>query len=210
MDFCNNYFKILIIILLVSIVFFLSKNLKENFITIGKCNIKQENCDKVPNSIKLMINTNNSKNKIKLTWKKQENVLRYFILMYKNNIGPYLILPNININDEEYIYEFLNPDSNVRYKFAVIGENNYGIGNVDNFTEAILTLEGLELKYLQSVNSKIICNADGSFKINDKCIQNEEISAKILDNNEEHDFNLYLHNELMNKLNKKTILKFSF
>lgn len=210
MDFCNNYFKILIIILLVSIVFFLSKNLKENFITIGKCNIKQENCDKVPNSIKLMINTNNSKNKIKLTWKKQENVLRYFILMYKNNIGPYLILPNININDEEYIYEFLNPDSNVRYKFAVIGENNYGLGNVDNFTEAILTLEGLELKYLQSVNSKIICNADGSFKINDKCIQNEEISAKILDNNEEHDFNLYLHNELMNKLNKKTILKFSF
>ena len=210
MDFCNNYFKILIIILLVSIVFFLSKNLKENFITIGKCNINQENCDKVPNSIKLMINTNNSKNKIKLTWKKQENVLRYFILMYKNNIGPYLILPNININDEEYIYEFLNPDSNVRYKFAVIGENDYGLGNVDNFTEAILTLEGLELKYLQSVNSKIICNADGSFKINDKCIQNEEISAKILDNNEEHDFNLYLHNELMNKLNKKTILKFSF
>jgi hypothetical protein len=210
MDFCNNYFKILIIILLVSIVFFLSKNLKENFITIGNCNIKQENCDKVPNSIKLMINTNNSKNKIKLTWKKQENVLRYFILMYKNNIGPYLILPNININDEEYIYEFLNPDSNVRYKFAVIGENNFGLGNVDNFTEAILTLEGLELKYLQSVNSKIICNADGSFKINDKCIQNEEISAKILDNNEEHDFNLYLHNELMNKLNKKTILKFSF
>lgn len=210
MDFCNNYFKILVIILLVSIVFYLSKNLKEKFITIGKCNVKEENCDKVPKAIRLMINTNNSKNKIKLTWKKQENVFRYFILMYKNNLGPYLISPNIDINDEEYIYEFLNPETNVRYKFAVIGENDYGMGNVDNFTEAILTLEGLELKYLQGVNSKVICNADGSFKISDKCIQNEEISAKISDNNVESDFNLYLHNELMNKLNKKTILKFTF
>ena len=72
--------------------------------------------------------------------------------MYKNNLGPYLISPNIDINDEEYIYEFLNPETNVRYKFAVIGENDYGMGNVDNFTEAILTLEGLELKYLQGVN----------------------------------------------------------
>ena len=210
MDFCNNYFKILVIILLVSIVFYLSKNLKEKFITIGKCNVKEENCDKVPKAIRLMINTNNSKNKIKLTWKKQENVFRYFILMYKNNLGPYLISPNIDIDDEEYIYEFLNPDTNVRYKFAVIGENDYGMGNVDNFTEAILTLEGLELKYLQGVNSKVICNADGSFKISDKCIQNEEISSKISDNNVESDFNLYLHNELMNKLNKKTILKFTF
>lgn len=210
MDFCNNYFKILVIILLVSIVFYLSKNLKEKFITIGKCNVKKENCDKVPKAIRLMINTNNSKNKIKLTWKKQENVFRYFILMYKNNLGPYLISPNIDIDDEEYIYEFLNPETNVRYKFAVIGENDYGMGNVDNFTEAILTLEGLELKYLQGVNSKVICNADGSFKISDKCIQNEEISAKISDNNVESDFNLHLHNELMNKLNKKTILKFTF
>ena len=210
MEFCNNYFKILIIILLVSIVFYLSKNLKEKFITIGKCNVREENCDKVPKAIRLMINTNNSKNKIKLTWKKQENVTRYFILMYKNNLGPYLISPNINNDDEEYIYELLNPENNIKYKFAVVGENDYGIGNVDNFTEAILTLEGLELKYLQGINSKVICNADGSFKISDKCIQNEEISAKILDNNVESDFNLYLHNELMNKLNRKTILKFTF
>ena len=199
MDFCNDYFKILIIILLISVVFYLFKKIRnENFITIGKCNVKQENCDKVPKAIKVMINTNNSKNKIKLTWKKHENVLRYFILMYKNNLGPYIIFPKIDIDDEEYIYEMLNPESNV------------GIGNVDNFTEAILTLEGLELKYVQGVNSKVICNADGSFKISDKCIENEEISANIVDNNIENDFNNYLHEELMEKLNSKKVLKFSF
>ena len=211
MDFCNDYFKILIIILLISVVFYLTKKIRnENFITIGKCNVKEENCDKVPKAIKVMINTNNSKNKIKLTWKKHDNVLRYFILMYKNNLGPYIIYPKIDIDDEEYIYEMLNPESNVRYKFAVIGENNYGIGNVDNFTEAILTLEGLELKYIQGVNSKVICNADGSFKISDKCIENEEISANIVDNNKESDFNNYLHEDLMRKLNSKKVLKFSF
>jgi hypothetical protein len=209
MDFCNDYFKILIIILLISVVFYLSKKIRESFITIGKCNVKQD-CDKVPNAIKIMINTNNSKNKIKLTWKKHDNVLRYFILMYKNNLGPYIIYPKIDINDKEYIYEMLNPESNVRYKFAVIGENNYGMGNVDNFTEAILTIEGLELKYVQGVNSKVICNADGSFKISDKCIENEEISANIVNNNKEIDFNNYLHEELMEKLNSKKVLKFSF
>ena len=210
MDFCNKYFKILVIILLVSIVFYLSKNLKEKFITIGKCNVKEENCDKVPKAIRLMINTNNSKNKIKLTWKKHDNILRYFILMYKNNMGPYLIYPKIDISDEEYIYEFMNPESNVRYKFAIVGENNYGIGNVDNFTEAILTLEGLELKYIQGVNSKVICNADGSFKISDKCIETEEINAKVVENNVENNFNNFLHEELMEKLNSKKILKFNF
>ena len=92
----------------------------------------------------------------------------------------------------------------------LVGENNFGLGNVDNFTEAILTLEGLELKYVQGVNSKVICNADGSFKISDKCIQNEEVSAKIVDNNVENDFNHYLHQELMYKLNSKKILKFNF
>ena len=60
MDFCNNYFKILIINF-ISVVFYLTKKINENFITIGKCNVKEENCDKVPKSIKLMINTNNSK-----------------------------------------------------------------------------------------------------------------------------------------------------
>lgn len=210
MDFCNDYFKFLIIILLISVVIYLSKKIREDFITIGKCNVSEENCDKVPENVRLMVNTNNSKNKIKLTWKKQDNVLRYFILMYKNNLGPYLIFPKIDINDEEYMYEFINPDNNVRYKFAVVGENNYGIGNIDNFTEAILTLEGLELKYIQGINTKVVCNADGTFKITDKCISNEEINAKIFENNVETNFNNSLHEELMEKLNKKKILKFTF
>ena len=210
MEVCNDYFKILIIILLVSVVIYLSKKIREDFLTIGKCNVEPENCDKVPESVRVMVNTNNSKNKIKLTWKKQENVLRYFILMYKNNLGPYIIYPKIDIDDEEYIYEFLNPESNVRYKFAIIGENNYGLGYVDKFTEAILTLEGLELKYIQGVSSKVVCNADGTFKITDKCINDEEISAKIFDNSVENNFNNALHKEIMHKLNDKKILKFSF
>ena len=210
MDFCNDYFKLLIIILLISIAFYLSNKIKENFITLGKCNVSEENCDKVPKAIRVMITTNNSKNKIKLTWKKHDNVLRYFILMYKNNLGPYIIYPKIDINDKEYIYEMLNPESNLKYKFAIIGENNYGLGSIDNFTEAILTMDGLELKYVQGVNSKVICNADGSFKISDKCIANEEINAKIVNNNVETNFNNHLHEQLMDKLNNKKVLKFNF
>ena len=54
--------------------------------------------------------------------------------------GPYLIHPNVDIDDEEYIYEFLI--GNVKYKFNV-GVKMIVSWNVDNFTEAILTLEGL-------------------------------------------------------------------
>jgi len=207
MKVCSEYFKILILILLVSVIFYLSNKIKERFLVIGKCNVKKD-CDKVPKAIQLMVNTNNAKNKIKLTWRKQEDVTNYFILMYKNNQGPYIIKPNES-NTDEYVYEFLNPEINLRYKFSVIGNNDYGIGNVNNFTEAILTDDGLELKYLQDIVSKVVCNADGTYKISDKCIVNEDVNAKIMDNNVEGDFNENIHKNLMNKLEEKIELRFN-
>jgi hypothetical protein len=208
MKVCSNYFKILLVILLISIIFYLSNKIKEKFISIGKCNVDKD-CDKVPKAIQLMVNTNNSKNIIKLTWKKQTDVGDYYIMMYKNNLGPYIIKPIIDPNDNEYVYNFLNPETNLKYKFAVIGNNDYGIGYINNFTEAILTPEGLELKYLQNVKSNIVCNADGSFKITDKCISNEEVDAKIIDNNIERDFDNASHVHLMEQLNKNIVLKFN-
>lgn len=207
MKVCSEYFKLLILILLVSVIFYLSSKIKERFLVLGKCNVKKD-CDKVPKAIQLMVNTNNSKNKIKLTWRKQENVKNYFILMYKNNQGPYIIKPNES-NTDEYVYELLNPEINLRYKFAIIGENEFGLGNINNFTEAILTNDGLELKYLQDVVSKVVCNADGTYKISDKCIVNEEVDAQIMDNNVEVDFNNATHNDLMKSLEEKIELKFN-
>ena len=128
--------------------------------------------------------------------------------MYKNNMGPYIIKPEISSNNE-FSYDFLNPEKNVRYKFAVVGENDYGLGYVNNFTEAILTDDGLELKYLQDIVSKVVCNADGSFKITDKCIVNENVNAKIMDNNKEFDFDEQVHQKLIDDLEKKVVLKFN-
>lgn len=207
MNVCSNYFKILVVILLLSVIFYLSNKLKERFIVIGECNVDKD-CDKVPQPIQLLVNTNNSKNKIKLTWRNQENTQTYYILMYKNNMGPYIIKPEMS-NSKELTYDFFNPEKNVRYKFAVIGENNYGLGYVNNFTEAIITQEGLELKYLQDVVSKVVCNADGTFKITDKCIENEEVNATIMDNNKEFNFDEQVHEKLMDDLEKKVVLKFN-
>ena len=219
MKVCNNFFKLLIILLLISIVISLSKNLKENFLEIGetedgkkKCNT-QENCDRAPEAVRLIVNTNNARNTVKLTWKKPDKILvdRYFIIMFKNELGPFVIKPNINIEDDEYIYDFVNPELNVKYSFCVIGENFYGLGKVDKLTEAILTPEGIELKYIQDISNKVSCNADGSFKISDKCIQKEEVeSAKVRINDREVPFNNNLHKFLMDNMNEKAILKFNF
>ena len=207
MKVCSNYFKILIVILLLSIISYLSQKLRESFIVLGECNVKKD-CDKVPQAIQLLVNTNNSKNKIKLTWRNQDDTTNYYILMYKNNMGPYIIKPEITTS-KELTYDFFNPEKNVRYKFAVVGENDYGLGYVNNFTEAVLTFEGLELKYLQDVVSKVVCNADGTFKITDKCIENEEVNAKIMDNNKEFNFDEQVHQKLMDDLEKKVVLKFN-
>jgi len=210
MKVCSNYFKLLIAIMLISVIFYLSNKIKERFLVIGnKCNVNKD-CDKAPKSIKLMVNTNNSKNKIKLTWRKQEKdeKKKYLIIMYKNNQGPYIIKPN-EPNGEEYVYDFLNPEMNLRYKFAVVGINDYGLGKVNNFTEAILTDDGLELKYLQDITSKVVCNADGTYNISDKCIVNEEVNAEIMDNDKKANFDNDIHEKLMKDLDEKLVLKFN-
>ena len=160
-----------------------------------------------------LYNTNIARNTIKLTWKKPEKILvdRYFIIMFKNQLGPFVIKPNINIEDDEYIYDFVNPELNVKYSFCVIGENFFGLGKVDKLTEAILTPDGIELKYIQDISNKVSCNADGSFKISDSCIQEEEVeSAKVRINGNEVPFSNSLHEFLMDNMNEKAILKFNF
>ena len=57
--------------------------------------------------------------------------------------------------------------------------------------------------------SKVVCNADGSFKITDKCIVNENVNAKIMDNNKEFDFDEQVHQKLIDDLEKKVVLKFN-
>ena len=49
--------------------------------------------------------------------------------MYKNNDGPYFINPNVNTENNLYNYSFQDPIFNVRYKFAVVAVNSYGVGN---------------------------------------------------------------------------------
>lgn len=199
MDFCNNYFKILIIILLISVVFYLLKQIKENFdVTnqIYKINYKNllekisKNNKSGPSAIKLMISKSNSKNRINLTWFNNTNYdtnVYYLILMYKNNKGPYIIDPELK-NDVtscttsvdskqsvtekiEYNHEISNLEKNIRYKFAVVGIYcDETISNIDEFIEVVFNIDNIELKKKYTTDkSKVICNSDGSYKISEKC-----------------------------------------
>ena len=68
-----------------------------------------------------------------------------------------------------------------------------------------------EIFYNKEINLVSIASYDDDhFYQIKKCIENEEVNANIIDNNKERDFNHYLHEELMEKLNSKKILKFSF
>ena len=126
---------------------------------------------------KIFISTNNNKNKLILKWSKvDEKTVGYIIIMFKNNDGPYLIYPDkyIDLKDNEFLYNYPNPTLNVRYKFAVVGYNNFGASPIKIF-RSLLTPSGLDLKYIDNAYSKVTCYPDGSFYIGDKCIATEDI-----------------------------------
>ena len=89
------------------------------------------------NKCNVIVSTNNNKNKLILRWSKVDEItVGYVIVMFKNNDGPYFIYPDkfIDINSNDYIYNYMNPTMNVRYKFAIVGYDSHNVVSpIENF-----------------------------------------------------------------------------
>ena len=171
-----------------------------------------------PSPIRVNISTNKTKDRLILKWNKSsEDIIKYFIVFYKNNEGPYIItLPNLDIaNNTIFKYEYYNIDMNVDYKFGVLAYNNKRLfSTINDFTKVKLTPPGLQIEYIKDIVSKVTCNADGSFSIknSNKCNNvTDEIQAKTIDENGDYqNFNLNEHENMMRNLYNHQKLKFNF
>lgn len=201
MNIYTNFYKLLLFIVLLCICGILIFRIKEKF-TVN-----------IPNKCNLIVSTNNNKNKLILRWSKVDEITKgYIIVMFKNNDGPYLIYPDkyINIESNDFIYNYMNPTMNVRYKFAVVGYNTDGVSPIEKFSEVMLTPTGLDLKYVDSVYSKVTCFPDGSFYIGDKCMVTEDIQAIEKEDGNNKNFSLENHAQLMRDLSNKQTINFNF
>jgi len=200
------FVKLLIILSIICLILLLGTKINEQFDTL------------FPAPIRVNIDTNKRKDRLILKWNKSSNdIERYFIILYKNNDGPYIItLPNLDIaNNTSFKYEYFDVQMNVNYKFAVIAYNSKKLfSKIENFTLVKLTPPGLQVEYIKDVVSKVTCNSDGSFimKNSNKCSQEQDIvHAKTIDENGDMvDFNNNKHDEMMRNLKYAPKLKLNF
>lgn len=202
MSIYTDFYKFLLCLVLVCLCVILLLRLREKFV---------DEDDRLPTKNNVIVSTNNNKSKLILQWSKaDEKTIGYVIIMFKNNDGPYFIYPYIDMKNNEYLYTYQDPTMNVRYKFTVVGYNNYGVSPIDKFSEVLLTPSGLDLKYIDSAYSKVTCYPDGSFYIGDKCVAPENIQAIEKDGGNNINFSDKNHEILMRDLSNKQSIKFNF
>ena len=200
------FVKLLIILSIVCMILLIGVKINETFDNL------------FPLPVRVIVDTNNRKDKLILKWTKSNNdIERYFIIFFKNNDGPSIItLPDLDIsNNTSFKHEFNDVNMNVEYKFAVVAYNSKKLfSKVENFTKVKLTPPGLQVEYVKDIVTKITCNSDGSFQMknSNKCTQEEDIiqAKTIKENGEMGDFNKNTHNELMRNLKYSPVLKFNF
>ena len=200
------FVKLLVILSIICMILIMGNKINEQFDNL------------FPSPIRVNVDTNNRKDRLILKWTKSSNdIERYFIILYKNNDGPYIItLPNLDIaNNSSFKYEYLDVTMNVDYKFAVIAYNTKKLlSKIENFTKVKLTPPGLQVEYVKDVTSKITCNSDGSFTMKDsnKCVPEQDViqAQTINEDGDMSDFNRDSHEELMRNLNYSPKLFFTF
>lgn len=195
------FVKLLIILSIICMILLLGIKIVEKF---------QTDLNTKPENIKLVIDTNPKRDKFIISWKPSLRVNitepsnKYFIIYYRNNIGPHIItLPNLVYSDKIYTYEFHNVEMNIEYRFAVIGKNDFGISDIDKYVKVKKTPPGLEIDYVSDIQTKIKCNADGSFETIDSkiCPKYDVIQAKTMNNNGNlYDFDYSHHDEMMRNM----------
>ena len=199
------FIKLLLILSIICMILLMGIKINEKFQT----DFIPEST-KIPEPIKLVIDTNPQRNKFILSWKPSSKVdinepnNKYFIIYYRNNIGPHIItLPNLVYSDKIYSYDFNNVEMNIEYRFAVIGKNSYGISNIEKYVKVKKTPPGLEIDYVTDIYTKIKCNANGSFETvnSKKCPKDDIIQAQTLDENGNlGDFDYDYHDEMIRNM----------
>lgn len=200
------FIKLLMILSIICIILLLGKRINEQFDNL------------FPSPIRVNVDTNNRKDRLILKWSKSSNdIERYFIILYKNNDGPYIVtLPDLDVaNNTSFKYEYFDVKMNIDYKFAVIAYNSRRLlSKVENFTKVKLTPPGLQVEYVKDVVSKITCNQDGSFTVKNssECVPEQDVvQAKSIDENGDMaDFNRDDHDMLMRNLKYSPKLNFTF
>ena len=205
------FVKLLIILSIICMILLLGTKINEKF---------QNELNGRPEPIKLVIDTNPKRDRFIISWKPSLKVNitdpnnKYFIIYYKNNIGPHIItLPNLVFSDKIYTYEFHNVEMNIEYRFAVIGKNVSGISDIDKYVKVKKTIPGLEIDYVTDTQTKIQCNSDGSFEtINSKtCPKYDIIQAKTIDTDGNmDDFNYNYHDEMLRNMKYRPNIEINF
>tara|TARA_B110001469_G_C9646077_1_gene326584 strand:+ start:2169 stop:2759 length:591 start_codon:yes stop_codon:yes gene_type:complete len=171
-----------------------------------------------PQPINLSVDTTPQKDRINLKWGKDVNIDNFYVIMYKNNIGPHIItLPKISDsqNDDSlshHTYEFTDVQMNVDYRFAILGENNSGVNDIDKFVKVKLTPLELDVQYVTDVRSKLVCKPDGSYEMKKNCdIDTEIVQAQTVDEKGNFvDFDNNYNEQLMREMNYSPKLKLNF
>lgn len=167
MNFISNFYKFIVIILLIIILIKLINNIYESF-TTSVATQSQIVEDKI--KFKLIKNNNNS---VDITWDNNANVTKYVIITYINNTGPYIKIIEGGVNK----YTMTDVVKNIKYKIGVLGIfkklNKTGSfddvlsnikDNIKEFNIDSLSNE-LNIKYVSSFKTNILCDAKGQHKL---------------------------------------------
>lgn len=171
-----------------------------------------------PQPINLSVDTTPQKDRINLKWSKDDNIDNFYVIMYKNNIGPHIItLPNIKVLQGDaslshYTHEFTDVQMNVDYRFAILGKNDGGVNDIDKYVKVKLTPLDVEVQYVTDIRSRLICKADGSYEMKNNCdIDTEVVQAQTTDENGNYsDFDNNYNEQLMREMNYSPKLKLNF
>ena len=148
---------------------------------------------------KIILNATVDNNIIKLYWLPpnigMETFKFYTIIMIKGDDNPQFIFPK-NSNCTNCSHIFSNLEYNVKYKFIVLANNKYGVGEFSNIIE-ITPLDSK--KPPKPINDKIIkninCNPDGTYTLDKFCKNSQPDVTNNYDN--------FSHGLLMDMLSKK-------
>ena len=209
------FLKLLIILSIICMILLLSVKINDSFDTFLSSRT-DEKLQNTPQPINLSVDTTPQKDRINLKWGKDENIDKFFIIMYKNNIGPYIItLPNIKTlqkEDSVHTYEFTDVQMNHEYRFAIVGSNNNGSNNIDKYVKVKLTPLDLDVQYVTDVRSRLICKPDGSYEMKNNCkIDTEIVQAQTVDKKGNFvNFDNNYNEQLMREMNYSPKLKLNF
>ena len=149
---------------------------------------------------------------IEIYWERKNiNVVKFIIVFFIQNNGPYFVIKDINESDNYFFHTMDNIQIQTEYKIGIIAlDNNNTSTPITKFKKFILSSlkDDLKVDYTNYFKNNIICNPNGQHSIVGKCPNdlNNEPSIIALSNDEL--FDEQKHTQLMNDMNTKTDIKF--